>query len=296
MHVLRVAVVICSHCKRSGYRGQNYFVSNKSIGKLHFLAHKHAWCSLHRTNQHDNSAYIVQRRESQHGTSRHHRFGQQNGQRNFDPTSTTLVDAYSPAASSSSSPAHISYFFITVSSRSAIVIDSSTHILFFHCRSIAFYGFFEYHFSYCFISSFIVFYVYYYCWCFIIASRRYQLLVHHNVVKRHQHRAYPFPADDKQALLLHSNLIFTMAKQAPFQTRSLFFFVPSDLHRHCGSTYSVLFMEVVPRLSVKRDTVREKATWGVTETICNNKRSFALPFLAMDLSSRSPTTLAAACR
>ena len=55
-------------------------------------------------------------------------------------------------------------------------------------------------------------------------------------------------------------------------------------------------MEVVPRLSVKRDTVREKATWGVTETICNNKRSFALPFLAMDLSSRSPTTLAAACR
>ena len=87
-----------------------------------------------------------------------------------------------------------------------------------------------------------------------------------------------------------------MAKQAPFQTRSLFFFVPSDVQRHCGSTYSVLFMEVVPRLSVKRDTVREKATWGVTETICNNKRSFALPFLAMDLSSRSPTTLAAACR
>ena len=135
------SIVICSYCEKPDYRGQIFFARNKSIRKLPFLAHKHAWCSLHRTNQHDNSPYIVQRRGSKHGTSRHHRFGQQNGQRNFDPTSTTLVDACSPAASSSSSSlAHIISFFIAASSRSTIIIDSSTHLSF-HLSSIAFYGY-----------------------------------------------------------------------------------------------------------------------------------------------------------
>ena len=153
---------MCSFCKKPGFRGQNCFARNQSIGKLPFLAHKHAWCSLHRTNQHDNSAYIVQRRGSKDGTSRHHRFGQQNGQRNVDPTSATLLaDAYSPAASSASSPANILYFFIAASSRST----------------------FEYQFNYFFIASFMVFHVYYDCWRFIIASRRHRLLVHRNVVK-----------------------------------------------------------------------------------------------------------------
>ena len=86
MHVYTSSsVVICSHCTKPGYRDQICFARtrNKSMGKLVFLARKHAWCSLHRTNQH-NSAYIVQRRGDKHGTSRHHRFGQQNDQRNFD--------------------------------------------------------------------------------------------------------------------------------------------------------------------------------------------------------------------
>ena len=128
--------------------------------QLPFLAHTHAWCSLHRTNQQDNSAYIVQRRRSKNGTSRHHRFGQLNGQRHIDPTSAPLVDAYSPVAPSSSSPAHIRYFRI---------------------------------------SSFIVFYVYYY-WRFVIGSIRHWLLVHRDAVERHQGQARPFPANDKQAL------------------------------------------------------------------------------------------------
>ena len=121
-----------------------------------FLAHRDAWCSLHRTNQHDNSAYIVQQRGSKHGTSRHHRFGQQNGQRNFDPTSTTLVDADSHAApsSSSSSPAHISHVFIAASSRSTIIVFSSQlHRVPRLLRVLV---------QLFFIPSFIVFYVYYY--------------------------------------------------------------------------------------------------------------------------------------
>ena len=128
------SIVICSRCKKPGYLSQICFARNKSMGKLPFLAHKHAWRSLHRTSQHDNSAYINQRRGSKHGTSRHHRFGQQNGQRNFDPTSTTLVDAYSPAASSSSSsPAHISYFFFAASSRSNIIaFDQVMSLVFLH--------------------------------------------------------------------------------------------------------------------------------------------------------------------
>ena len=57
-----------------------------------------------------------------HGTSGHHGFGQQNGQRNVAPTLTTLQDAYSPAASSLSSPANISIF----SSQLHRVLQSST--------------------------------------------------------------------------------------------------------------------------------------------------------------------------
>ena len=60
--------MICSHCKRPSYRCQNCFARNIQIGKLPFLAHKHASCRLHRTFQHDYSAYIVQRRGSKHGT------------------------------------------------------------------------------------------------------------------------------------------------------------------------------------------------------------------------------------
>ena len=88
---IRVAV-ICSHCKRPSYRGRNFIVRNGRITNYLSL-HTHAWCSLHRTNQHDNSAYIVQRRRSKNGTSRHHRFGQLNGQRHIDPTSAPVVDA-----------------------------------------------------------------------------------------------------------------------------------------------------------------------------------------------------------
>ena len=140
--------------------GSKFYCAQWKDYELPFLAHTHAWCSLHRTNQQDNSAYIVQRRRSKNGTSRHHRFGQLNGQRHIDPTSAPLVDAYSPVAPSSSSPAHIRYFRI---------------------------------------SSFIVFYVYYY-WRFVIGSIRHWLLVHLDAVERHQGQARPFPANDKQAL------------------------------------------------------------------------------------------------
>ena len=72
--------------------GSKLIVRNGMITNYLSL-HTHAWCSLHRTNQHDNSAYIVQRRRSKNGTSRHHRFGQLNGQRHIDPTSAPVVDA-----------------------------------------------------------------------------------------------------------------------------------------------------------------------------------------------------------
>ena len=124
---IRVAVAICSHCEKPAYRDHNRFASNKSIGKSLFVSHKHSSCSLHQTGKHDFSTYIGQRRGSKCGTSRHHRLGQQNSQRNFDPTSTTLVDTYSPAASSSSSPANMFYFVIAASSRSTATRQSSLY-------------------------------------------------------------------------------------------------------------------------------------------------------------------------
>ena len=62
----------CSHFKKPGNRDQNCLVRNRSIGKLPLLALKHAWCSLHRTNQHDNISHFVQRWGTKHGTSRHY--------------------------------------------------------------------------------------------------------------------------------------------------------------------------------------------------------------------------------
>ena len=138
---IRVAVVTCSRCKKPGCRDQNCFARNKSIEKLPFLEHEHRDCSLHRTNQQDNRAYIVQRRWSKHCTSHHHRCGQANGRRDFDPTSTTLVDAYNlqliSAFSSqphrvlrSSTPAHIFYCCISASSRSTATSSSTSSVIF----------------------------------------------------------------------------------------------------------------------------------------------------------------------
>ena len=100
-----------------------------------------------------------------------------------------------------------------------VIVSSSYHLLFHRCL-IAFYDhhrlqhtsiissqlhrvlrLLEYQFSYFFISSFIVFcvYDYYYCWRFI-ASRRHRLLVHRNVVKRHQHQAHLLPTADNLSI------------------------------------------------------------------------------------------------
>ena len=99
LHVC-TAVVIRSNCTKPGYRVQNCFASNGSIGKLHFLAHKHSWCNLQQMNQHDISAWMVKRLGSKHGIRRHlSSFGQQNGQCNFiDYTSSTAMDVQRPAA------------------------------------------------------------------------------------------------------------------------------------------------------------------------------------------------------
>lgn len=172
--------MICSHFKRRGYRGQHFLVRNRSIREVPFHANMQAWCGLHQMNPQLNSTYIVQRRGSQHSTSRYHRFGQPNRERNVDPASSMRVDAYSRPAPSSSTEGHIDYF-IAASSGSTIIIESSTHKLYFH-------------------RSFIVVYAKNYCWRFVIASGRRRLLVHLNDVKRHLHQAYPISADVKQAL------------------------------------------------------------------------------------------------
>ena len=98
-----------------------------------------------------------------------------------------------------------------------MVIVTSSHHLLFLGSLIAFYNqrlssqlhrvlrLLEYQFRYFFISSFIVFYVYdyFYCWRFIIASRRNRLLVHRNVVKRHQHQALFIPTADPLSIDNH---------------------------------------------------------------------------------------------
>ena len=176
--------MICSPCKKPGYRGQNYVVRNRSIGKLPFLGHNNAWCGLHRTNQHDNTAYIVQWWRSKHGSNRYHRFGQQSGKRKCDTKSTTLVDDYGSAASLSSFPAHISYFFITASSRSVDTSSNSSAIFHLQLQRV--------------LRPRPLLSL------FIIAFRRHRLLAHRNVVKRSQHKAHPRSVDKKQTLPRHS--------------------------------------------------------------------------------------------
>ena len=108
-------VVICSHCKKPGYRFQNCFKRKGIMSgkKPPPTPRTNSWCSLHDTDRHDNSDCRSQMRDD--NITRRPRSGQQNGRHNSNrsahsntattPTSTTQMDAYVPVTHAPSTTA-----------------------------------------------------------------------------------------------------------------------------------------------------------------------------------------------